>query len=110
MLLRPSESVLMYLNRAVRSRELAHQAATRDEHEFHARMESSWMNLAASTALVERVDLSLHTIDGALLPYDACRGCHGLMSIETVESFRCEEIYTFKCHRCGSTEQRRWPR
>ena len=98
----------MYLDRAMRSRERAHHAATRDDREFHERMEFSWMNLAASTALVERADLFLHTIDGALLPYDACRGCHGLMSIETVEGRGTEDIYTFKCRRCGSREQRNW--
>ena len=107
---RPSQNVLMYLDRATRARNLAQHAATKADREFYERMEASWMNLAASTAFVERVDLFIHTMESAALPYSGCQACRGLMRIATIESIESGDIYTFKCRRCGSEEQRTLPK
>ena len=64
------------------------------------------MGLAASTAFVERVDLFLHTLDGASAPYDTCIQCHGVMAIEVLEAGGQQEMYTLRCRHCGDTEQR----
>ena len=100
---RPNDNVLMYLNRASRARERAQHTANTSERVFHERMETSWMNLAASTAFVERVDLFLHK--GEVLPYAVCQ-CVGLMRITTVETSVEEDVFTFECRRCGATDSR----
>jgi hypothetical protein len=96
----------MYLNRASRARERSQHTDNAAERTFHERMETSWMNLAASTAFVERVDLFLHTVEGAVLPYEACSECLGLMRITTIDSGVREDIFTFECRRCGATDSR----
>lgn len=106
MLQRPSANVLMYLKRAAVARERAKEAETAAEKRFHNRLESAWMNLAASTACVEHVDLFLHTIEGAVLPYNLCPSCHGLMVIEMAEILDTEEVYGFHCLRCGAHDMR----
>jgi hypothetical protein len=96
----------MYLNRASRARERAQHTKNAAERTFHEGMETSWMNLAASTAFVERVDLFLHTVEGEVLPYAACSECVGLMRITTIESDVHEDVFTFECRRCGATGTR----
>jgi len=105
-LLRPSANVLMYLKRAAVAREHAADAKSTAEKSFHHAMEGRWMSLAASTAFVERVDLFLHTMEGAVLPYDGCPSCHGLMVLEAAEIHDAEEVFGFRCRRCGAHEIR----
>ena len=60
MLLKTSAAVHLYLERAANAREKAAAVADPAMHRFYQAMESKWMDLAPSTALVERVDLFLH--------------------------------------------------
>jgi hypothetical protein len=103
---RLSHDVLLYLDRADRARERAQLSPNKAERLFHHRMEDSWMNLAASAAFVERVDLFLHTVENSARPYDGCPECRGLMRLMTIESANGEDIFTFECRSCGSLEQR----
>ncbi len=96
----------MYLTRAAEAREHARHAALKSERIFYGRMEQRWLGLAACTAVVERVDLFLHTLQSTDLPHDVCTDCHGIMAIEVVEATRCREIYTLRCRKCGGTEFR----
>jgi hypothetical protein len=106
-LLRPSANVLMYLKRAAVARERAQGVRSADEKRFHHQMESRWMNLAASTAFVERVGLFVHSMEGSIVPYDGCPSCHGLMVLETAEIGEEDEVFGFRCRRCGA-HQSRW--
>jgi len=103
---RLSHDVLMYLERAHRARERAQQSPSKAERVFHERMESSWMNLAASAAFVARVDLFLHTLENNALPYDGCPQCRSVMRIKTIETARHEDVFVFECRGCGAIEQR----
>src|SRR5215472_7537116 len=58
MLRRESAAVRLYLERAANARERASVAVDETARQFHRAMESKWMDLAASTAVVERVDCS----------------------------------------------------
>jgi hypothetical protein len=103
---RLSHNVLTYLNRATRARELSQQATNGAEREFHQRLESSWMTLAASSAVVERVDLFLHSMECRSLPYHCCAECNGLMVTETIEAGRLASNYRLRCRHCGAVEDR----
>jgi hypothetical protein len=96
----------MYLQRAAYAREYGQHATLRSEHVFYERMEERWMCLAASTALVERVDLFLNTLKLEKLPRDTCLRCQSVMAIEVIESAAGQEHYTLRCHACGATKQR----
>ena len=45
-------------------------------------------------------------MDGAILPYDGCPSCHGLMMLEEAEFLDKEEVFGFRCRRCGAHESR----
>jgi hypothetical protein len=107
MLQRSSSGVSQYLDRAARSRQMAREAKCDNLREFHERMEASWMNLAASTAFVERVDLFLQTFDRGLVPSDTCPTCLRVMTLQTMDAGEMEDVYSFKCRQCGATEVRR---
>jgi Zn finger protein HypA/HybF involved in hydrogenase expression len=68
------------------------------------------MDLAASTAVVERVDLFLHTREFRLRlsPSDLCPDCHKRMSLKAVETTAELEEHTFRCRKCGSEHMRRF--
>jgi hypothetical protein len=55
MLRKESAAVRLYLERAANARERASAAVNETTRQFHQAMESKWMDLAASTAVVERV-------------------------------------------------------
>jgi hypothetical protein len=97
----------MFLDRAVNARERAQRTADEGDRLFHGKMEASWMRMAASAAFVERVDLLLHTLDRAVPPSDKCPGCARLMRLRTIEADKSEQVFTFECTSCGSTEHRR---
>lgn len=101
-----SRNVMMYLARAAWAREQARLATLKSERTFHERMEQRWLDLAASTAFVERVDLFLHTLDTTTPPHGTCPHCDGLMSVELLEITRYREMYTLRCGRCGGVERR----
>jgi len=104
---RTSPSVHMYLDRAGRARERAQNAADDGERAFHRRMEWSWANLAASTALVERVDLFLHMRQhDQLPPLSQCPDCTKLMMVRVIRADRGRLTYNFECVSCGRQEQR----
>jgi hypothetical protein len=101
-----SATVTLYLTHAAKARERAQQTALKSERTFYDRMEQRWLTLAASTALVERVDLFIHTLQSSALPHDQCARCHGIMPIETIEVTSHQEIYTLRCRTCGDAERR----
>lgn len=61
MLQRESARVRLYLERVAAARERAANDTDPKSAAFHKAMEREWMDLAASAAFVERVDLFLHT-------------------------------------------------
>lgn len=103
----PRPTVGMYLARAAKSRALAQDAVTDNLRDFHRRMETSWMNLAASTASAERADLFLHTVASRAPPCDTCPKCCRLMRVSTIEADPAEDVYTFACTSCGVTQERK---
>ena len=106
MLQSQSPAVTSYLTRAADAREQAQRATLKSERTFYERMEQRWLDIAASTASAERVDLFIHTLQITSLPHDACPRCHHVMSVEVVETTGRQEIYTLRCRGCGDTEQR----
>jgi len=110
MLRRESAAVRLYLERAANARERASVAVDETARQFHRAMESKWMDLAASTAVVERVDLFLQTRDFRLRlsPSDLCPNCHQRMSLTVVQTTAELEEHTFQCRNCGSTHTRRF--
>jgi DNA-directed RNA polymerase subunit RPC12/RpoP len=67
------------------------------------------MDLAASTALVERVDLFFQTREFRLRlsSSDLCPDCNGRMLLKAVHSTLELEEHIFGCRRCGSEHTRR---
>jgi len=67
------------------------------------------MDLAASTAVVERVDLFLQTKEfrRRLSSSDLCPNCNGRMLLKAVHSTLELEEHIFRCRRCGSEHTRR---
>jgi hypothetical protein len=96
----------MYLKRADQAHTWGLAAELKSERVFYERMERRWMDLAASTAFVERVDLFLNTLEGPGRPHDACPRCQGLMTTEVIEASHYSETYTLRCRDCGETEKR----
>jgi len=106
MLERPSPAVGVYLDRATNSRDMAKEAASENLRQFHSRMEASWMRLAAGTAMVERVDLFLHTIGRDVPPCDTCPRCCRLMRLTMIETDSAENNFSFECTACAFTARR----
>jgi hypothetical protein len=76
MLKKESAAVRLYLERAANAGEKAAAAVDPATRRFHLAMESKWMDLAASTAVVERVDLFLQSREFRLrLSPFQCRTC-----------------------------------
>jgi DNA-directed RNA polymerase subunit RPC12/RpoP len=111
MLRKTSEAVRPYLERAANARErtLAAAATDPETRRFYLAMESKWMDLAASTAVVERVDLFLQTREFRLRlsPSDLCPDCNERMLLKAVQSTPEVEEHIFRCLRCGSEHTRR---
>lgn len=104
---RTSTSVHMYLDRAGRARERAHKAANEGERAFHQRMERSWANLAATSALIEGVDLFLHARQHHRLPpLSQCADCSKLMTMRVLKADRGWLVFNFECVSCGTQEER----
>ena len=103
MLRRESATVRLYLEKAATASEKASAATDPTTRRFHLAMESKWMDLAASTALVERVDLFLQTREFRLRlsPSDLCPFCHRRMSPKTIQPSAGLETYIFQCRGCG---------
>jgi hypothetical protein len=109
MLRKTSAAVRMYLERAADAHEEALASVDPKTRHFYLMMESKWMDLAASTALVERVDLFLQSREFRLrLPTsDLCADCHERMSLKGVHSTFAFEDHIFECLNCGFTHMRR---
>ena len=107
MLRRESAAVRLYLERAANARERASAAVDETTRQFHQAMESKWMDLAASTAVVERVDLFLQSRQLRLSPSDLCPDCHQRMLLKAIQTTAEREEHTFRCRNCGSEHTRR---
>jgi hypothetical protein len=103
-LLVPSQDVLVYLKRASQAREAAQLAVS--DRKFHEKMEAAWMDLAASAALIERVDLFLHSLQSEKKPCIICGNCQRVAMVETIEAAHHIDFYTFRCIHCGRVEER----
>jgi hypothetical protein len=110
MLRKESAAVRLYLERAVNAGEKAAAAVDPETQRFYGAMESKWMDLEASTAVVERVDLFLQTREFRLRlsASDLCPRCLQRMSLKVVETIAEFEEYTFQCGKCGSEHWRRF--
>jgi hypothetical protein len=108
--LRESVRVRLYLGWAANAGERATAAVDETVRKFHQAIERRWVNLAASTALSERVDLFLQTREFRfrLSSYDLCPDCHQLVPVNAPPTTTAEfEEYTFQCGNCGSNHTRR---
>jgi hypothetical protein len=109
MLQKESAAVRLYLERAANARERASATVDETTRQFHQAMESKWMDLAASTAVVEHVDLFLQSREFRLRlsPSDLCPDCHERMPLKAVKTTAALEEHTFRCLNCGSERTRR---
>src|SRR6516162_6558680 len=109
MLRKESAAVRLYLERAANASERAAAAVDPVTRRFYLAMESKWMDLAASTAVVERVDLFLQTREFRLRlsPSDLCPDCHERMLLKAVQTTDKLEELTFHCRSCSSKHTRR---
>ena len=112
MLLKESAAVRLYLERAANASEKAAAVADPAIRRFYLAMESKWMDLAASTALCERVDLFLQTREFRLRlsPSDLCPDCHQRMLFKAIQKSAELEEHTFRCPSCASERTRRFSR
>jgi hypothetical protein len=110
MLRKESTAVRLYLERAANASERAAAATDAATRRFYLAMESRWMDLAASTAVVERVDLFLQTREFRirLLPSDLCPDCRERMLLKAVQTAAELEEHTFLCRNCGFEHTRRF--
>ena len=107
--MQPSAAVAAYLDYATRSRHMGRTTASENLREFHARMEASWIRLAASSALDEHADLFLQSLNSDVPPCDTCPKCTRLMRLRTLDADRATHRFTFECTACGFTAQREVP-
>jgi len=108
MLRKESAAVRLYLERAANASEKAAAAVDPATRRFYLAMESKWMDLAASTAVVERVDLFLQSRQLRLSPSDLCPDCHQRMSLKAIQTTAELEEHAFRCGNCGSEHTRRF--
>ena len=110
MLRKESAAVRLYLERAANASEKAAAAVDPTTRRFYLAMESKWMDLAASTAVVERVDLFLQTREFRLRlsPSDLCPNCHQRMLHKAIKTTAELEEHAFRCGNCGSERTRRF--
>ena len=110
MLRKESAAVRLYLERAANASEKATAATDPTTRRFHLAMESKWMDLAASTALRERVDLFLQTREFRLrlALSDLCLDCRERMLPKAARTTAELEEHTFRCRNCGSDHTRRF--
>ena len=90
-----SDAVRLYLKWAANAGEKAAAAVDEKARKFYRAMESRWMDLAASTAVVERVDLFLHTRGFRLHPSDLCPHCHDRMLLVGMRVTEEADAHTF---------------
>ena len=109
MLRKQGVAVRLYLERAANASEKAAAATDLTTRRFHLAMEAKWMDLAASTAFAERVDLFLQTREFRLRlsPSDLCPDCHGRMLLKAIQTTAEREEHIFRCRNCGSEHTRR---
>ena len=102
MLRKESAAVRLYLERAANASEKAAAAVDPVTRRFYLAMESKWMDLAASTAVVERVDLFLQSREFRLrlLPSDLCPDCHQRMLLKTIQTTAEHEEHALRCGNC----------
>jgi hypothetical protein len=107
---RESATVRLYLEKAATASEKASAATDPTTRRFHLAMESKWMDLAASTAVVERVDLFLHTREFRLRLSlsDLCPDCHDRMLLKAIQATAEFDSHTFRCRKCGFEHTRRF--
>ena len=110
MLQKLNNTIAYYLDCASLAQERARLSDTREEQEFHERMAERWMDLAASSALAERLDLFIESMSlKNASPADLCNICHRAMRLMTAEITLGHEKFTFKCTVCGSQMVRDLP-
>ena len=109
MLRKQSAAVRLYLERAAAASEKAAAAVDETVRKFHQAMESKWMDLAASTAFVERVDLFLQSREFRLrlCPSDLCPDCNKRTLLKAIHTTVALEYHIFQCRNCGSQHTRR---
>jgi Zn ribbon nucleic-acid-binding protein len=99
--------VHIYLDRAGRARERAHNATEEAERAFQEGKEWWWLNIAARTAWVEGLDLFDHAQQHQRLPpISQCPNCRELMTVRVIRADRDRLVYNFKCVSCGCQEER----
>ena len=110
MLRKESAAVRLYLEWAANAREKAAATVDPATRRFYLSMESRWMDLAVSTAVVERVDLFLQSREFRLRlsPSDLCQDCHQRMSLKAIQTTAELEEHAFRCLNCGSEHTRRF--
>jgi hypothetical protein len=110
MLRKASAAVRLYLERAANARERASAAVDETARRFHQAMESKWMDLAASTAVVERVDLFLQSREFRLRlpPSDLCPFCQRRTWLTVSRPSAEFEEHIFQCRDCGREHTRRF--
>jgi len=108
MLRKESAAVRLYLERAANASEKAAAAVDPATRRFYLAMESKWMDLAASTAVVERVDLFLQSRQLRLSPSDLCPDCHQRMLLKAIQTTAELEEHAFRCRNCGFEHTRRF--
>jgi predicted RNA-binding Zn-ribbon protein involved in translation (DUF1610 family) len=106
MLERPSPGVAVFLERATQAHDRALCATDATGRDFHERMETSWLRVAASAAFGERLDRLLHTRADTVPATDRCPHCARLMMLRTIEPREREHVYSFRCTSCGASEER----
>ncbi|HVY58615.1 MAG TPA: hypothetical protein VHA77_12255 [Xanthobacteraceae bacterium] len=108
MLQKQSSSVILYLERASSAREHALQAKDAELKSHYLDMEAKWLDLAASSAQVERVDLFLQSLKfSRLAPSETCWSCGRPMRLVSVEPGPDGQRYRFECRDCRKERIRR---
>ena len=108
MLNNPNNTIAHFLECASSAHERSKLSKADDARRFHERMVELWMNLAASAAWIERVDLFTESMSAKKVPpTDLCDVCHRTMRLLTAEVMKEEEELIFECMACGGQKVRR---
>ena len=108
MLQTTNKNVAYYLECASLAHERATLSDNKESRDFHERMVTRWMYLAATAAWIERADLFAESMRiKTMPPADLCNTCRGIMTVVRTEITSEQEKLTFECADCGSQKVRR---
>jgi hypothetical protein len=110
MLQKTTNTVDYYFECLSMLQERAKRTGEEKRRAFQSTLLERWMDLAAAAAHAEHVDLFLQSVAFKKVPpMEICQACYRRMGLQTIETTKEGETYTFECWHCGSQKVRQLP-